>query len=301
MKLHILSLAFILCVSGFSGCETILDPKDFTTTHKMVIHCFFSPQNPWEIELSASRNLLNDPLEPLWLDQAIILITGNDGTFTDDFKYMGNGKYVNSTLLPEEGVTYSIHIEHDGYQDITATDYIPPSTGMDISINKEQLSGKIWMQMKAVPSTPEKCINLVISNLVRKTYADDDGDSLSFNEHAFLMPALASNDDFYNQVTDTRLSQKLFIKKLKNSAIGILSQGGYRKDTDINLVNAVSTWNFHFGSEAYFNYHWTNQVSKSFPENNGSGFFYKNEYFSNINHGYGIFAGFNLEKYEKPF
>jgi hypothetical protein len=301
MKLHILSLAFFLCMLGFSACETILDPKEFTTTPKLVVHCFFFPQNPWEVELSASRNLLNDSLELIWLEHAEISISGDDGSYTADFEYLGNGKYINSSHLPTAGVTYSIHIKHDGYQEITASDYIPSSTEIDISLNQELINGKTWMHMTAVPVSQNKFIHTIISNPVRKTYLDDMGETLVFDELALMTPEPSSFNDFYNPDPENQPGQKLFIKELRNNTVGVLSQGGYRKATDISLINAVSAWTFCFGSEAYFNYQWSKEISKSFPGSNGLIDLYKIEYFSNINNGYGIFAGFNLKKYEKPF
>ena len=72
--LHLLSLTFFIAVAGFLACESVLDPEDFETSPKIVVHSFFKPGLPWEIELSASRNVLYDTAMLLWLDRAEISI-----------------------------------------------------------------------------------------------------------------------------------------------------------------------------------------------------------------------------------
>jgi len=286
---------------GISACESVLDPKDFNTSPKMVVHCFFSPGQPWEVELSVSRNVLNDTLQPIWLQQADISISGDDGSYIDDFEFKGKGKYINSEHRPVEGVLYTISIVHDDYPRVTASDSAPKTMDIGISLKQAELNGKTWIEMTADPVQPAMLNHLIISNQVRKTYLNEKGDTLVFDEQALMMPGPSSSGDFLYIEGENQVQTKLYLKKLSTNSFSLLSQGGYRKASDINLIDALSAWLFYFGSETFFGYQWITDNSKTYLESDGTTVYLKSDYYSNINNGYGIFAGFNLIRYEKTF
>jgi len=300
--LHLLSLTFFIVVSGFLSCETFLDPKEFETSPKIVVHSFFTPGQPWEIELSASRNVLNDTAMLIWLDRAVISISGDDGSLVDEFQYEGFGKYSCNQNLPKAGVIYTLTIQHEGYPSIEAVDGIPVSDDLkDFNLQQIELNGKTWMQMSTKLSPEDLFCQIIINNQISKTYMNGSGELLYFDELAFMKPASNSANWFFQFETGNQLSQKLFLNQRPNETFSILSEGGFRKINDTHLVEARSLWNFYFGSEAYYKYHLINERADVFPGNNVGNVFLNSDHYSNINQGYGIFAGYNVTIYENAF
>ncbi|HAY72083.1 MAG TPA: hypothetical protein DCX89_09355 [Saprospirales bacterium] len=281
--LHLLSLTFFIVVSGFLSCETYLDPREFETSPKMVVHSFFTPGQPWEFELSASLNVLNDTAIQIWLDSAIITISGDDGSLVDEFQYEGFGKYSSGQDLPIAGVTYTLTIQHEGYPDISATDKIPVANDPeDFKLQQIELNGKPWMQMSARLSPEDIFYQIIINNQITKTYLKDTGELLVFDELAFIKPASNSVNLFFQFDKGNQLSQKLFLNQWTNHDFSVLSEGGFRKINDTHLIQATSKWYFYYGSEAYYKYHLIKERADVFPGNNVGNVFLKSDHYSNI-------------------
>lgn len=300
--LHILSLTFFLSLIVLTSCETVLDPEDFPHSPKMAVHCLFSPGNPWELTISSSGNILSDDLLPDWVEGAKVSISGDDGSYTDLFEYRGNGLYYCDRHIPVAGVQYALMVSHQDFPGISAKDKIPvEKAAYDLNLNQQFAEGKTWMLLTLTPEKKETFSNLIISNSVRKTYQDVSGQLLVLEETALLLPDDRSIGQFQFDDANKGLRQKLFLKKMTEDSLGILSQGGYRKSTEVNLIEGLSIWHFYFGSDAFFKYHWISSTSGIYPVGTTGTFSLKYDAFTNIHNGYGIFAGYNVENYETTF
>ncbi len=125
---------FTLIISTFyllftaSTCEVPVELEDLPES-KLILISEFTVGMPVEVTLSRSRSVLDDPLSPesLYPSDAIVEIW-EDGESICTLEFDNNDpeaiKYV-STLEPEIGTYYTIKAEVPGFDPISATNYIP--------------------------------------------------------------------------------------------------------------------------------------------------------------------------------
>lgn len=93
--------------------------------HGPVINCLFTPDKPFRVHVSLSKN--PSDTTSYNLNNARVMLFGDDGT-EEYLPFAGNGYYSKSTVIPVEGVAYTLKVNVPGMDEASATGSISPNT-----------------------------------------------------------------------------------------------------------------------------------------------------------------------------
>lgn len=115
--LYIIVILFLL-----TACQKIIEIDFPKHEVKPVINCLFSPGRPFKVHVSLSK-VPTDTATYL-VNNARVSINEPDGT-TTILKNIGKGYYFNKLLLPKAGVNYTIKVNVPDIGEASATGYVP--------------------------------------------------------------------------------------------------------------------------------------------------------------------------------
>ena len=131
--LRIRLIHFVIFTVTFTGCNDDLDLPIPEVEDLIAVHSLFSPGEPW----SVSVYYLHSNLDPVsGIESAKVTIVDEGGT-SIELQHSGGGIY-NSLSYPIADTRYTLYVEVEGYDIITATSYIPLAS----SIQNEYLEKK---------------------------------------------------------------------------------------------------------------------------------------------------------------
>lgn len=113
----------ILIVGILTSCEKEIEFDAETTESRLVVNALFNTDSLWEIELSASKFILDTSTLKL-INDAQVSIEGSDGSIIA-LTNIGNGIYNSATEKPEIGKEYSLEVTHNKYDDVSAKSELP--------------------------------------------------------------------------------------------------------------------------------------------------------------------------------
>ncbi len=115
-----LLIPFIL----LAGCMNEIDLGTPDISPKIVVTSFFTDSLPWEVNVYKTFSInKNKPTEPI-LDANVSIVRENK---TIHLQHTGEGVYT-LTSYPEVGVDYTLLVEIEGQERITATSSVPPQS-----------------------------------------------------------------------------------------------------------------------------------------------------------------------------
>lgn len=116
---------FIVISIAVTGCNDDIDLPIPDVEDLIAVHSLFSVNEPW----SVSVNKLLSNREPVkGIEDAVVTVVDEDG-ITTVLQPAGNGIY-SSSVYPAAGLKYTLQVEVEGYNIITATSYIPPESSI---------------------------------------------------------------------------------------------------------------------------------------------------------------------------
>lgn len=113
---------FIFLIGLFSSCIEVVDLDMEETPHQLVVNCFFTENEPFEVNVS--RLAPYPDLTDRNLENATVSIYENE-ILKGTLKHTKNGIYTNKSITPTFGNMYSVRVEVPGYPTATANDSIP--------------------------------------------------------------------------------------------------------------------------------------------------------------------------------
>lgn len=289
----------MLILAGFGvGCEKEIPFTAEQTKPKLVINSLFTTDSIWKIDLSNSLSII-DNAYPGPVSGATVEILDENGNLVEALSEVSPGKYESPTQLkPVVGVTYQARAALPNYTTITATNQTPSpiailsvdtvrvvdSDGyenMEITVNFQDAPGEENYFVLAMP----------ISGYY--TYGTDTTRYSYFSSMQTSDPAVSQAYDvepgstpYYNQLL---LSDQLFSGQsysLKFTVDGYpWSSGGY-EDYSVDLL-------FYSCSKEFFRYLVSFEAYKNVE---GNPFAQPVQVFSNVENGFGIFAGASIFK-----
>jgi hypothetical protein len=126
-------LIFLAIILFIASCEMVVDVDLPDIPEKLIINCLFETGKPFEVYINHCVDILYNNDSTSFVDNAIVSMYGDDvllGTIPNQ----GNGVYLNETLIPTPGVKYRIVVSAPGYDEVWAEDTAPEPTAID-SIN----------------------------------------------------------------------------------------------------------------------------------------------------------------------
>ena len=135
MKKILRTLKWLLLLTVWWSCETVVDFDVPRTPPKLVLNGIFEEGRPMQVHLSASRHIL-DKEPPPAVEGAQVQVYAHDTllvTLADSLE----GKYMAYDLLAQRGVTYTVTAVKEGYESISATVTVPADTARVVDMQMD--------------------------------------------------------------------------------------------------------------------------------------------------------------------
>jgi hypothetical protein len=123
---------FLLLILSSCRKEILIDIPGHES--RLVVNCFFSPEEPFEVKVSASSSLYDS--ENKDQDSALVLLFA-DGVLADTLVYTEDGIYIATDNIASTGIIYSLWVECVGFMAVSASNSAPlPIPILNSSLNR---------------------------------------------------------------------------------------------------------------------------------------------------------------------
>ena len=306
----ILFSLFLLC----STCEKEVELNIKEVDSKLAILCDFSPDEPFILELSKSKSINSTQLFSNIINNADVQICVNNELIETippiNSSSDANTKYQSSVALPKIKQVYTLKVEVDGLEPITATSSIPEVVEISHSsigeINSylmddgETVSYEVRLGVQI--EDPANVTNYYQISFYQEVLTSEPAvqenniETSSNNGYSLIDEDITSNfnlinggvlfkDLTFNGTTKELVFQPLFYYKPENLSTNATS-------TPINIIIELRSV-----SEEYYKYYtsiYRQSSQESTPFSNPT------VIYSNIKNGYGVFAGYSKSTVKTP-
>ena len=292
-------LFFLLSVSFiYISCEKVIPFEGDLNTPKLVVNSIFESDSTFKVHISSSRSVIDiSPFQNV--EDAVVKIKDDNGSIIETLNHLDNGFYLGQ-VFPEQNKTYQLEVIHPNYNNITSTDSLP----IPITINSVDTSTIIdpinenRLQIILNFDDPENSQNyyLIETSSVNEKLLIENSDTLEYELDTILNQTMILTDEVFQDGSSPFREQGLFNDLLFN---------GQNKNLELEIPND-EYWNFSDGSTemSYKRLSLTlylHNISKSYYYYRTSLELYQNasgnpfaqpvQVYSNIDNGFGIFAG----------
>jgi hypothetical protein len=299
---HILIITVLL----ISSCIKEIEIKTETVEKLPVINCIFSPDSVFKVSVSLPIEITSNTAQ--YVEDAVIKITSEDNTVINLFYTGSNGIY-KSAQKPLSNVLYTLEADINGYETVRASDMIPVPVYIE---NVEYYHDQDVLNNDSIPMSN---ISFVDDGNIENYY---DCIGFALNQETGMKEYF--NSPYYGEFypdnvllnegdIDYYPSSFFFSDVLFNGSEYTLSvpiAGGPFYNSNIEF--RVTSRNYYLFRK-YWTRHYYNQSN---DHNVGTGFIDVDfmgilrmsdpiEMFSNIENGYGIFAGYSADIWLSDF
>lgn len=273
----------------FASCTLVVDVDIPIQEAKLIVNSLFTPDSVWQVEITDSRNILDDT--------HFIVREVDEIVIFDEFENIvatlssnGFGVY-RSDKKPEHGKTYSVRIKSEGKKVLTARGIIPESISISsvkidtVLVNHEYgTTQNLVLEVKF--KDPAEEVNYYRFDLIVKQayeYYNPQTQELVKDTSRWVYflqvdtPSLLEDNYSHSIISDAKFNGREVSIRFK-PIHGLL--GG---NTKLDFISR----NF---SEEYYKYSTTLELQNNTREDP---FAQPVKVFSNINNGLGIFAGYS--------
>ena len=272
-----------------------LDLPNFT--NQPVVNCFFTPDEPFIVNISKTASQFDSVLVNV-NDAVVQIFKGEE--FLAELPSKGDGVYSDSTVFPEKGVLYTIKVTIEGYPEVLASDSVPSSFS---EFTYKSFKEKAWYSEEGnqYSGFTFQIDDVQGENFFEVRYRAELFNHNKFNDtilyHSFQYGALFCFDPIVKEGT----SKSMFTDKTfdgKSIELELMNQNVrfYLDDDSVNFLVQVIQ-----GSPTFYRYQLTYEKHRDAQY---SDFFNPMEpviMYSNIENGYGIFAGYRSKFYPVDF
>lgn len=294
LNLYLFIIFFVICLYS---CEKVIEIEIPEVKPSLVVNSIFSPDSLLKVQISSSNyiydsseNYINDAIVELYLE----------GNLIENLENSGNGFY-KSISKPIDLKNYQIKVKHSDYDEVSSESYIPEKVEIKSLKNTfnsyRDMYGDYCHQLEIIFIDPPETenfyeIKLYIDSLKDWFWSHDDtivykSEFLYFNTNDIV---LNSEIDFSQNNNMVFFSDEL-INGEEKSIILNYKFSSFPSDEPIDTLfnlfvqfNSTSKEYFEY-EESYYNF--MNTLSYLYiPE-------YNYQVISNIENGFGVFAGYN--------
>lgn len=287
-----LSILFALLVF-LTGCEKELPFTAEVQKSKLALNSLFTSDSVWAVHVSRSLSVLDSgDLDDVY--DATVNITDEAGNPVASLLHQGDGLYVADSSMPLPGVKYRVTAEAPGFEVVSAIDRIPGAVQI-ISIDTTTIFGPQWedeLETEITFADPAGFDNFyMVEAELRITFENPQFTETHINPLAITCtdPNIETEGGFDNTyryllMRDPNFDGQTYSLKFKTESFK--SVEGISASIRINLVSS---------SEAFFNYR---RSYLAYIDSNGNPFAQPVQVYSNVDGGFGIFAGAVREVWE---
>lgn len=129
---------FLLMVAILPACVQPVGTEgfDFSYEDTPVVNCFFTPAKPFCVHVSLTASMYLDTAYTNIEDAVVRIIDENDTEFV--LPHIGDGYYRDDNVHPRAGVLYTLYVEVPGYGSLQASDSIPSNVSRVEFIGHEE-------------------------------------------------------------------------------------------------------------------------------------------------------------------
>jgi hypothetical protein len=253
--------------------------------------------------VSNSKNIISDSAVQD-INSATVLIEDINGNTIDELMYLSNGFYVGQAF-PNENQNYKLRVNCPGYDEITSNDGLPGFiTINNIDTNTVTGSGneEDFLELTVSFNDPAESQNFYLV----ETYAIgpwgliDDGDTI-WDDYDTTKVQMNLTDEAFINDENLKEGQGLFNDLLFNGETKLLKveipkELGFNDEDEKDYFFKTETLIFyiHNISKSYYYFRTSLEL---YNQRSGNPFAQPVQVFSNINNGFGIFAGAQVSSY----
>ena len=297
-------LLFLLSISlAYISCEKVIPFDGDVNTPKLVINSVFESDSTFKVHVSSSRSVI-DTASFKNIDDAIVTIKDGNENIIETLNHVENGFYKGQTF-PQENQTYILEINHTNYDNITASDSLPsPITinSVDTSTMVDPINGN-RLQISMNFDDPENTQNyyLIETYSVNEYLVIKNSDTTEYELDTTKQFMVLTDEVFQNGGSPWR-EQGLFNDLLFNGQNKTLeleipndSWSGSEDGYDWSYKTLTLRLYLHNITLSYYYYRTSLEL---FQNATGNPFAQPVQVFSNVENGFGVFAGSQISFFD---
>ena len=280
------NLIVIFCLSIIlSSCEKIIPFTGEISEPKLVVNSLFESDKPWKVHVSHSLSVIDNG-ELGNVEDAIVIIKDSSNNVVDSLLHESEGFYRGSNY-PLTGQDYRIEVSHYDYTDVYSVDRLPsPINIISVDTITNIIDGDEQFDMTINFEDPGDARNYyrisVHLGIWEVNWAT--GDSILFE---YQLPIILKDPVFNNETNsadDGLFTDLLFDGQTKELNIAL------ELEEKIDYIDKLEVWLYNI-TRATYNYNISYNIYESAS---GNPFAQPVQVYSNINNGFGIFGGAQL-------
>lgn len=297
-------LLFLLSISlAYISCEKVIPFDGDVNTPKLVINSIFQSDSSFKVHVSSSRSVI-DTASFKNIDDAIVTIKDRNENIIETLNHVENGFYKGQTF-PQENQTYILEVNHPNYANITASDSLPsPITinSVDTSTIIDPINGN-RLQISMNFDDPEITQNyyLIETYSVNEYLVIKNSDTTEYELDTTKQFMVLTDEVFQNGGSPWR-EQGLFNDLLFNGQNKTLeleipndSWSGSEDGYDWSYQTLTLRLYLHNITLSYYYYRTSLEL---FQNASGNPFAQPVQVFSNVENGFGVFAGSQISFFD---
>ena len=297
-------LLFFLSISlAYISCEKVIPFDGDVNTPKLVINSIFQSDSSFKVHVSSSRSVI-DTASFKNIDDAIVTIKDRNENIIETLNHVENGFYKGQTF-PQENQTYILEVNHPNYANITASDSLPsPITinSVDTSTIIDPINGN-RLQISMNFDDPENTQNyyLIETYSVNEYLVIKNSDTTEYELDTTKQFMVLTDEVFQNGGSPWR-EQGLFNDLLFNGQNKTLeleipndSWSGSEDGYDWSYQTLTLRLYLHNITLSYYYYRTSLEL---FQNASGNPFAQPVQVFSNVENGFGVFAGSQISFFD---
>ena len=296
---------FILLIiaSTFISCEKVIPFEGDVMVSKLVINSIFESDSTFKVHVSSSRSVV-DTASFLNIEDAEVKILDNNGNIVDVLNHINNGFYMGQTY-PEENKTYNLEVKHPSYSNITSLDSLPAPiniNSIDTTTVMDPINGdRIQINLNFDDPSSFQNYYLLETYAVSEYILVEGIDTLEHEIDTAQQYMILTDVVFQNGGSPWR-DQGLFNDLLFNGQNKVLEfeipfydESGYEDGYDWSYKISGIRIYLHNISKSYYYYRTSLEL---YQNTSGNPFAQPVQVYSNIENGFGIFAGSQITYFD---
>ena len=297
-------LFFLLSVSLiYISCEKVIPFEGDVNTPKLVINSVFESDSTFKVHVSSSRSVI-DTSSFENIDDAVVTIKDVNGNVIEVLNHVVNGFY-KGQVLPEENTTYILKVNHPNYADITASDSLPSPiiiNSVDTSTILDPINGnRLRISMNFDDPGNNQNYYLLETYSVNEYLIVENLDTIEYELDTTKQFMVLTDEVFQNGGSPWRdqglFNDLLFNGQNKTLEIEIPNENwsGSEDGYDWSYKTLTLRLYLHNITISYYYYRTSLEL---FQNASGNPFAQPVQVYSNIENGFGVFAGSQISFFD---
>ncbi len=289
-------IVYILAIATLSSCEKVIPFTGEVTQPKLVVNSLFDAENSWNVHISQSLSVIDTGNLSI-VENASVLIKDNQDNIIETLLYDSMGRYSGSAF-PQLGQNYRIEVSAPGFNSVSSENNLPsPITISNVDTSTTYINSEQRFEMSVTINDPSGISNYYLISVHAGGWFEEEfwnGNSWSIDTvfYDFTVPILVDDPTFENYGSNRWENKGIFTDitfdgQTKTIDIAIDSESVEAKPTDLDFFE-VRIYNITQAAYLY------NKSYDLYMNASGNPFAQPVQVYSNIDGGFGLFAGSQL-------